>query len=184
MPDPKTFAADFSHVGRTLSRPVGGPTAILLLWAAIGVPGFALVDLARGAVPWYWLVATPLGMIASILLGRRAAERRGEIDRARGTRWVWHWVGLLMAVGSFVVLAAVGLIPFRILYTTIVLLLAVAYFLAGIHLDRRLLWVAAAFAAAFPVVALLPRFGWTAAGVLVAIPVVVILLPHRRIARG
>lgn len=183
MSDPKHFAADFSYVRHTLPRPVGAPTAILILWAAVGVPGFALVDLARAAIPWYWLVAAPLAMIASILLARRATARRGEIERPSGLRWLWHWVGLLVAVVGFVLLAAAGLIPFHVLGPTIVLLLAVAYFLGGIHLDRRLLWVAATLAASFPVIALVPSFGWTASAAMLTIVLTGITLPWRRITR-
>lgn len=174
------FAQDLRYVRDLLERPSRTPASIPILWAAVGAIGFALVDLAPAAVPWYWLAAGPLGMIASIWLGWRAAERRGHLDRATGMRWAWHWAGLLGAVGAVVLLAVVGMVPFSVINPVILVLIAIAYLLAGVHLDRRLLWVAAALAIAFPVIILLPKFGWTAAGGLVALALLGVALSAGR----
>lgn len=184
MSGSKPVAEDVRYIRNLLEQQPGTPASILLMWAVIGAAGFALVDLAPAAVPWYWLAAAPLGMIVSVLLGRRAAQRRGHIDPATGFRWTWHWAGLLVAVGAVVLLAALRIVPFEAINSLALLLIAAAYFLAGIHLDRRLLWVAGALVAGFPAIILLPRFGWTAAGGLVAIALVGVALTGKRKGHG
>lgn len=89
-----------------------------------------------------------------------------------------------MAVGAVVLLAALRIVPFEAINSLALLLIAAAYFLAGIHLDRRLLWVAGALVAGFPAIILLPRFGWTAAGGLVAIALVGVALTGKRKGHG
>ena len=184
MADPTRIAEDLHYIRGLVEGPRAAPASILILWAVIGAPGFALVDLAPSAVPWYWLVAAPIGMVASIWLGRRHAVREGRIDRATGIRWTLHWAGLLAAAGLIVLLAVARIVPFEVINPAMVLLIAITYFLAGIHLDRRLLWVAAALVAAFPTIVFLPKFGWTAAGALVAVAVLGVAASGGRAARA
>jgi hypothetical protein len=65
----------------------------------------------------------------------------------------------------------------------VLLLLAVAYFTAGIHLHRGLLPVAGLLVGGFPAVLYLERFAWTALGLLLGAALVAGALP-RRARRG
>jgi hypothetical protein len=52
-----------------------------------------------------------------------------------------HWGGLLGAIALAILLPARGLVPAAAVGPVILLLLALAYFLAGVHLDPAFRWV-------------------------------------------
>ena len=121
--------------------------AVYLMWAAICLVGFSMPDFitngwvgwSYSGIGWYWAVLGPAGFIASWWLSSRAHARAGQVNRRIGIRWGLHWA----AFGATGVLgAALGLsghVGWEVSGVLWVLLLALSYTLAGVHLERRLL---------------------------------------------
>ena len=161
---------DLRYVRRAVARGAEGafPLPIASLWAAIALVGFALVDFVPELAGLFWLVAGPGGFLASVWLGSRLARREGEQDRAEAWRWAAHWGGLLAAIALSTLAVRAGAATWSGFGATLLLLLAVAYLTAGIHLHRSLLPVAAILAAGYPAVLFLDRYAWSVVGVAVA----------------
>ena len=145
--------------------------AIYILWAAISLCGFRLADVVTD-YSWlgvYWMIAGPAGFVVSAWLGRRAGNRAGQADHRAGFRWSLHWLGFMAAgvLGSVLVVA--GHLSWAGFSSLWVLLVALTYFQAGVHLDRRMLPLGVAAAACYLVTLFVPGYGWTAAGVIVAV---------------
>lgn len=118
-----------------------GVAAIYFLWAGICIVGFTLTDFSPSHAGLYWSVMAPAGFIASCALGIRAQRRRGEVDAADGWREAAHWgattvVAMVVAGALASDMETVGLI-----FPMLLLVLALGYFLAGVHMDRRLTWL-------------------------------------------
>lgn len=146
--------------------------AIYLIWAAICLCGFALVDIAGPASGWigiYWVTAGPAGAVLSWLFARRAGARDGQADRRTGMRWVGHFLAFFGAGVLGLLLAATGEMSWPGVSSLWVLLLALTYFLAGLHLERRLMPVGLVFAAGYLLTLYLPDYRFTTVGVLVAV---------------
>lgn len=160
--------SDLDFVRRSVERSeaLGTPASIHFLWAAIVLVGFTLVDVAPGAVNGFWAVAGPLGWVVSAWLGFRFARRSGQMDRGVGMRYALHWMGVVVAMFLLALLGLRGLVDWPALGPAFLLLIALAYFLAGVHLDRRLLWFGPLAAAAYVAVLFLPGMTWTFVGVL------------------
>ena len=170
---------------RRRDRPVGVP-AIYFLWAAIIAVGFALPDFAPEGTGPFWLAASVGGGLLSWWLGARAERRSGINDRALGLRYGLHWgIGGIAFVLTFLPLL-LGRVPVQqggaqFLFTT-----GLLYALAGVHLERGLLWSGLLMLAAFAVLTLfaLP-YTWTISGVVIALSLAWAGLSARRaIAAG
>jgi hypothetical protein len=169
MPEMTRIEEDLGYVRAAVARMdrSRSPAAIYFLWAAIVVAGFSLVDLAPRAVGLYWLVAGPGGFVLSVWLGWRASRRAGEMDRAEGLRHMLHWFGLLAAGVLAVLPVAAGQASWYGFAATMVLLTALAYWLAGVHGDRAMLAVGALLGAGYAVIVLVPGPVWTITGLLI-----------------
>ena len=151
--------------------------AVYLMWAAICLVGFSMPDFitngwvgwSYSGIGWYWAVLGPAGFIASWWLSSRAHARAGQVNRRIGIRWGLHWA----AFGATGVLgAALGLsghVGWEVSGVLWVLLLALSYTLAGVHLERRLLPIGVMLGVGYLTILFLPHYGWIAAGVLTAI---------------
>ena len=84
---------DLGYVATVMRRsePVRSVPVIYFLWATICLIGFALPDFSPRYAAGFWAVAGPLGGIASFILGWRSGVKAGELDRALGQRYAWHW---------------------------------------------------------------------------------------------
>jgi hypothetical protein len=151
------------------TRPAASPSAMYFLWAVIVLVGFALVDFRTDLVPEYWAVAGPVGFLASAYLGWRHALRSGQTSASDGRRHMLHWGAVMIAVALAVMLRTRGALPSQTLHAVILLVLALGYFTAGLHLDRHLLWVGLFMAAGFLVVTLVSLYAWTVVGITLAI---------------
>lgn len=173
---------DLSYVRQAVEkgeRP-GSPASIYFLWAAIVLAGFTINDLAPAWANPFWAVAAPAGFAASAVLGYRSSRRQGQADREEGVRWMLHWGGLMAAILLSGLSVLRGGVDWDGFGATIVLLAGLSYFLAGVHLDRRLFWIAPVMAAGYAVVLLVPGRAWTLAGVLVALALASTGLAARR----
>ncbi|MFV2073484.1 MAG: hypothetical protein ACC742_12635 [Thermoanaerobaculales bacterium] len=158
----------------------GAPYGIYFLWAVIVLAGFALVDFAPRWLSLYWGIAGPAGGIFTGWISYRAARRAGEEDRREGIRHALHWTAMFVAIALIVVLAVLGKITWDGLSVTILVVIALGYFLAGVHLERPLMWLGLLMAAGYPFVLLVPIYPWTLLGLLVAVGMVATGLIVRR----
>lgn len=165
---------DLGYVREVVSRSERGgtPRAIWYLWAAIGLVGFSLIDLRPEWVPLFWTIAAPAGFFLSVWLGWRHARRIGQDSRREGWAHLLHWGGMTVAIFLLVPLAARGGLSGEALAQAILLVVSLGYFLAGVHLERPLLWVGIALVIGYLGVVYVDGYAWTAVGVLIAIALV------------
>lgn len=149
------------------------PAPVYLLWALLVLIGFSLVDFAVQWVGYYWMVAGPLGGVASGLLGRRAAMSIGQVRGGVGFRHVLHWGGMMIVVVLAGVLAVRGHIAGVELGRVILLLVAFAWWAAGVHFDRIFLLLGGMMMLGFVGTLIFPLYAWTTLGVLIAISLMV-----------
>ncbi len=172
MTDTQSLKEDIAYVRAAAERSVCVHIpAIYLLWAVLCLCGFALVDFV-GPESWrigmYWLIAAPTGMCLSWWLGSRANFRAGQADRRWGNRWMLHYLGF-MATGMLGFgLVAADQMTWTGLSSLWILLLGLTYFLAGLHLQRRLLPVGVLLGVGYLLTLFLPGYKFTTVGVLVA----------------
>lgn len=163
---------DDLHYVRTALRRRGHapfPPSIALLWAAICLAGFAVVDMWPGEAWKFWVVAAPAGFVLSMWLGFRRSREAGEEDRAEAMRWASHWLGLLAASGLLGLGFAAGALTADGFGAVILLLITMAYFTAGIHLSRPLLLVAPVLAGGYLAVLYVEGHVWLWLGAVTAI---------------
>jgi hypothetical protein len=175
MPSHEQLQQDLDYIAgavRRRDRPVGVP-AIYFLWAAIIAVGFALPDFAPRSSNLFWLVAGIGGGLLSWWLGARAERRSGINDRELGLRYGLHWgIGGIAFVLTFLPLL-LGRVPAQqggaqFLFTT-----GLLYALAGVHLERPLLWSGLLMLAAYGVMTVfVPPYAWTITGVVIALSLV------------
>jgi hypothetical protein len=149
------------------------PSSLYFLWAVVAGIGFALVDFRTDFVPTYWAVAGPAGFLASAYLGWRHARQVGQTSSADGRRHLLHWGAVLVVLALAVFLGVGGAFPASALHTVILLVLALGYFTAGLHLDRLFLWVGGLMAAGSVVVTVIPTYAWTGLGIALAASLIV-----------
>jgi Flp pilus assembly protein TadB len=163
--------ADLDYVASAVrrSRPVGGPPLIYFMWAVIIAVGWALPAFApRFAAP-FWLACGIGGGLASWWLASRDALHQGVRDAALGRRWGGHW---LVAGAAYLVcwLPALRGAPPEIAVGNFLLVTGLVYALAGVHLERPLLWSGLLMLAAYVVLVLLALpYTWTASGLMIAL---------------
>ena len=146
--------------------------SIYLLWAAICLCGFPLVDFvgpSSWSIPMYWFIAGPVGGMLTWWLASRAERRAGQVNREEGRRWALHFLAFggagLLGYG----MVAAGQLTWSGFTSLWILLLALTYFLAGLHLERRLMSVGLVVVAGYLIALFVPAYGFTAMGVLVAV---------------
>jgi len=154
MTDDKQAHDDISYVRSVLERAedgAGNPAAIYFLWAAITFFGFAIIDFAPEKTGLYWLVAAPLGGILSAVLGHRAGRTTGQPSAREGRIMAMHWGGVLIAMVLIVPLALTHIIDPGDFPRLVLLVIALSYYTAGVHVDRRLIPVSIALAASLAI---------------------------------
>lgn len=172
MTDAASIKDDLAYVRAAAegAQPTHVP-AIYLLWAAICVVGFPLVDIVGPGSAWigiYWTVAGPLGGLLTWRLAVQAGRRAGQADRRAGKRWIGHFLAFFGTGVLGMGLIASGQLTWAGVSSLWILLLALTYFLAGLHLERRLMPVGVVLAAGYLFTLYLPEYGATTAGVTVA----------------
>lgn len=182
MPATTDVRDDLGYVRDVVSRSERGafPRAIAYLWAAIGVVGFSLIDFAPERVSLYWMIAAPVGFVFSAWLGWRQARIVGQESAREGSRHMLHWGALLAAIFLLAPLIAQGALQGETIAQVILVIVALGYFLAGVHLAPALRWAALAMAIGYVVTVTIDGFAWTALGVLFAVG----LIASARRARG
>lgn len=165
-----------SAVRRRDSR--AGVPAIFFLWAVLFLVGWALPDFAPQWTGPFWLVAGIGGGVLSWWLGARHAVAQGDVDREYGMRQGLHWAVCGLAfLGVFLPLilgAELDAYASLALGRQFLLVIALAYALAAVHLERGLTIPAVIMAVGYIALNVWsPAYLWTTMGVLIAVSLVV-----------
>ena len=144
------------------------PVSIYLLWAAIFLVGFALIDFAPKYEGAYWAVLGPLGLLTSALLGWRYSLRLGQVRRGLGIRYSLHFLGMMAIIFLAVPLGVTGAVAWGAMSKFFLLIIGLSYFLAGIHLERPLLWISFVMVAGYAALFFISAYGWTIVGAMTA----------------
>lgn len=183
----RNVEGDLDYVRGVVARSEGhpGPRAIWFLWGAISAVGFSLIDLRPEWVPEFWTVAAPAGFVASAWLGWRHGRSIGQESRREGRAWMLHWGATMLACFGVVPLAASGVLDGPGIAMAILLVTALSYFLAGVHLARPLLWVGVLIAAGYLAVVYVEGPMWIVVGLVVGIALFATgVVGHRTRAAG
>jgi hypothetical protein len=158
----------------TRGRTDYGAAPIYYLWAIIIAIGFALPDFAPHWAFDFWVAAGIGGGLLSTWLGLRSETIRGVRNATVGWRYGLHWLVSGGAIGIAMLAMATGKVPISSGAALLLLIVGLAYSLAGIHLNPPLRW--AGFIMMASAVALLwlsMAYLWTTIGLAVAAALVV-----------
>lgn len=101
--------------------------SIYFLWGCIVFAGYAIAEYRIDLISAYWLLAAPLGMLASAWLGRRHDHSSGQQDSRVGSQYMQHFSLIMVFIFTAM---------FSGEYKSILLLIGLGYCLAGLHIDR------------------------------------------------
>lgn len=172
MTETERLKQDLDYVAaavRRRDRPQGLPV-IYFLWAAIVLVGFSLPDFMPRYAGLFWFVTGIGGGLFSWWYGARDARRRGIQDAELGKRYGYHW----LVAGVAFVLSSLPMATGRIEpgqgSTNFLLVAGIVYALAGVHLERPLLFSGLLMLAAYAVLVVAsPPFLWTITGIVIAV---------------
>ncbi|HVE49596.1 MAG TPA: hypothetical protein VNG69_08275 [Casimicrobiaceae bacterium] len=162
---------DLSYIAGIVRREDrdNGLPVINFMWSVLVGVGFALPDFAPRWVGWYWLIVGPIGGLASWWLGARQGQKAGVNDIELGRRYAYHW---LLAAFAFVVVflpALTGKVSPAAAATNVLLVGGLTHALAGVHLERHLLWSGLLLLGGYVALSVLQLpYVWTATGLIVA----------------
>ena len=153
------------------------PASFYYIWAVILTAGFALIDFAPRWVGIFWMIAGP----ASGFLAYKAGANKGQMDREIGIKHALHWSGMMVVIILAVLLGSQkGLVHGVVLSQVILLVVALGWWTAGVHLDRNFLWLGGIMGLGFLGTLFLDRYAWTAMGTLLGITLTVIAIHKGR----
>lgn len=171
MTELASIAQDLAFVRKRIQRSNRQifPSSILYLWAGIIMVGSLLGDLMPQYTGLFWLTGAPIGGLLSAFLGRRWALTRGQDDRDDGYRHALHWGALLVGMFALLVPIGSGTLDGNGIGALPLLLVSLAYFYAGLHMSRSLMWLAGIQFLAYLIVSLAPALPQTLTGVFIAV---------------
>ena len=103
--------------------------AIYVLWGIIILLGFTIAEFKPEALLAYWIPASIIGFVLSAWLGYRKSTKIGQRDRDIGNQYMMHFA--IMTVCIFIAI-------FTQAHEAILMIIGLAYLLAGIHLERAM----------------------------------------------
>ena len=167
---------DLAFVSASIERDKRSPDvpAIYALWAVIFPIGFALPDFAPVAAGLFWPIAGIGGGLLSMWLGYRHERICGRVDAEEGKRHGFHW--LVGGFGFFGIYlpGLAGTLPWATLAHQFVLMSAVVYGLAAVHLNRPLAIPAIIMGLGYIALSLISiPYVWTASGLLIGMALLI-----------
>ncbi|MCD4709161.1 MAG: hypothetical protein K8S62_15670 [Candidatus Sabulitectum sp.] len=149
------------------------PASIYILWAAILMVGFSLIDFAPRWVGLFWMIAGPAGGMLSGFLGYKTGANKGQMDREIGIKHALHWSGMLVIIALAILLSARGIIHGVLISQVILLIVALGWWTAGVHFDRIFLWLGGIMVLGFLGTLFMDRYVWTTMGILLGTVLIV-----------
>ena len=174
---------DLDYVANAVRREErdDGVPIIYYMWAVLVAVGWALPDFAARWTGLYWIIVGPAGGVLSWWIGARRSARVGINDTALGRRYAYHWLLVLLAFFLVFLPAVTGKVGAEAAAINVLLVTGLAYTLAGVHLERPLLWSGLLVFAGYVAMSLLDLpYLWTTTGLIVAASLLLAGLTRRK----
>lgn len=167
MSDVKKASDDLSFVREALVRADErtSPPFVYVLWGLISLAGMPLFDFDPRMGGMFFAIAGPIGGILSGVIGARFARRLGQESRQQAFQHAMHWTAMMFAILGVVALDATNAIEGAVAGRLILLIIAFAYFTAGLYLDRIEVWLGLITFACFVGMFFVHSYEWTITGI-------------------
>ena len=120
---------------------------LLCLMIAIALGGMALAQASQPAAWEYWILAVIAFCATGIFISSTKARKLNLPIRPIIVKHILHWAGLLFILKVMVIMEHLNFLNRQAAADASLLLLALACYLAGIHLNRMFLFVSVIIAA-------------------------------------
>lgn len=158
-----------------------GPNAmVMILLVLLSVVGIGITDFAPQFSHWYWLAMVPATGIACLVMEWSRARQNGLDAATIVKKEVSMWLSVLVAVNLVYFLLHAGRLDSENTGLVILLILALATFLAGLHLGWRLCLLGAFLAGALVLATYLEEFLWIVLLVVLAAAGVLYVIARRK----
>ncbi|MGD9763800.1 MAG: hypothetical protein AB7V27_08820 [Candidatus Binatia bacterium] len=162
------------------SRRVPMEELVLVLLVVLSGIGVALTDYSPPLAFRYWLWMAPVFGVVSAIAAWSRAQRRGEpVGRILPTQ-VLHWLAVIGAVYLIYLLHSTGRMTNEAAGSAVLIVLALAAFLAGIYADWRLSVLGLVLGVAAAAFAVLEQVVWIVVMPALVIGIVVLVVYMRR----
>ena len=147
-------------IGNTLKRYLGPNGVIMIMLALLTIVGIGITDFSPQLSHWYWLAMVVITGIACVAMEWSRAREKGLGKAAILKTEVLIWLSVLLAVNLVYFLFHSGRLDSENTGLVILLILALATFLAGLRLGWRLCILGALLAGALILATYVEEFLW------------------------
>ncbi|MGW8188327.1 MAG: hypothetical protein ACWGNK_13700 [Desulfobacterales bacterium] len=143
-----------------LKRYLGSDGIIMILLVLLAIVGIGLTDFSPLTSHWYWLAMVVVTGIACIVMEWSRARKKGLSAATIVKKEVFIWLSVLVAVNLVYFLFQSGRLDSENTGLVILLILALATFLAGLRLDWRLCLLGVLLGGALILATYMEEFLW------------------------
>ena len=147
-------------IRNTLRRYLGPDGVIMILLVLLNIVGIGFTDFSPLLSHWYWLVMVIVTGIACLVMEWSRARKKGFSAATIVKKEVFIWLSVLVAVNLVYFLFQSGRLDSENTGLVILLILALATFLAGLRLDWRLCFLGILLGGALILATYLEEFLW------------------------
>jgi len=156
-------------IRNTLKRYLGPDGVIMILLVLLAIVGIGFTDFSPLTSHWYWLAMVVVVGIACIVMEWSRSRKKGLSAATIVKKEVFIWLGVLVAVNLVYFLFQSGRLDSENTGLVILLILALATFLAGLRLDWRLCLLGVLLGGALILATYMEEFLWIVLLVVLAV---------------
>lgn len=167
-------------IRNTLKRYLGPDGAIMILLVLLVILGIGITDYSPLSSHWYWLAMVAATGIACIVMEWSRARENGLSVATIIKKEALRWFGVLLAVQLVYFLFHAGRLDSENTGLVILLILALATFLAGLRLGWRLCILGVFLGGTLILATYLEEFLWIVLMVVLAVAAVVYFMARKK----
>lgn len=164
----------------TLKTYIGPDGAIMILLLLLAIIGIGITDFSPLSSHWYWLAMVVATGIACIVMEMSRARENGLSATAIIKKEALRWLGVLLAVQLVYFLFHAGRLDSENTGLVILLILALATFLAGLRLGWRLCMLGGLLGGTLILATYLEEFLWIVLAVVLAAAAAVYFMARKK----
>ena len=172
LKEKQKFGEDISFVKRLAEKRKNiqySSIAIAYLWAVIIGIGYSLSDFTEEIAIWYWNIMPLTAFLISIWIGIRTNTFFGIEDRSTVFKHIMHWGSMFALIIGVLLFLGIEESTRKERLQAITIVCGIMCYLAGIHMDRRYIWLGVVLAIGAIVSNYLGPYPWTVVGIIFAI---------------